>query len=217
MNDIRGLIFDFDGTMIDSLHLWRELDRDYLRKHGLEVPTDLQKQIEGMGFIDCARYFQTRFKLDDSPEIIMEEWRRMIDEKYMQTPLKSDVLDFIKRIDLPIAIATSSDRVRVLKVLRKHGLHNRIQAIATSDEVGFSKPNPAVFLKAAQELDVPAANCLVFEDTYAGVLGTKHAGMIAIAVFDQHNHDWEETRAIAHGSITSFDEIRGGLETIYRT
>lgn len=217
MPDIQALIFDFDGTMIDSLHLWRELDRDYLYKHGLEVPVDLQKKIEGMGFLDCARYFQERFKIADSVESIMGEWRLMIEEKYMRTAIKPDVIDFINRTELPMAIATSSDRDLVIKVLKKNGLHERISFIATSDEVGFSKPHPAVFLKAAQALDVLPSHCVVFEDTYAGVLGTKHAGMIAIAVYDKHNHDWESTRAIAHGAIHSFDEMRGTLETVYCT
>lgn len=216
MAEIRALIFDFDGTMIDSLHLWRELDRDYLLKHAIDVPDDLQKQIEGMGFIDCARHFKKRFSLKDSIETIMDEWRMMIEQKYMETPLKQDVLDFIHTTDLPIAIATSSDRVLVRRVLNKHGLGERIRVIATSDEVGFSKPHPAVFLQAAQELQVEPQHCMVFEDTYAGVMGTRNAGMIAVAVYDRNNHDWEQTRQSAHAAIRSFDEIRGSLETIYR-
>ena len=89
LSEIKGVIFDLDGTLVDSMWMWKAIDIEYLGKRGLDCPEDLQKKIEGMSFSETAVYFKERFHLPDSLEEIKAEWTRMSLDKYEnQVPLK---------------------------------------------------------------------------------------------------------------------------------
>ena len=200
-------IFDFDGTMMHTLPLWRDLDRSYLAKHGIEVPDDLQRAIEGMNFSDCAGYFRSRFGISDPEDMIIAEWMAIIHQQIVAHPLKDDVVRFLDQTDRRLAIATSNSRLIIEDVLYVNQLHHRFSAIVTSDDVGQSKPAPAIFLRAANLLGHDPMDCAVFEDTEAGIVGAKRAGMTTVAVYDPSNPVWEQTADQADYAIVSFDEI----------
>ena len=204
----KAYIFDFDGTMMHTIPLWRELDRIYLSRYDFELPHDLASAIEGLGYLDCARYFKDRFGIPDPEEVIIAEWLSMIHQLIVAHPLKEDVTRFLSQTRKPLAIATSNTRLIIEDVLKVNQLSDSFSVITTSDEVGKSKPDPAVFLLAAHHLGIHPTDCVVFEDTTTGVLGAKRAGMTAIAVHDPSNHDWETTAASADHAIFSFDELR---------
>lgn len=200
----KWIILDFDGTMVDSLPLWREVDVDFLSKRGIEVPDDLLGIIEGMNLWDCAEYFKERFNLEEAEELIIEEWKFLIKEKYEKLPIKEDVLHLISEWEKPLAIASSSEIELIRSVLRAHHLEERFPSIVTSGEVQASKPEPHVYLEAARRLGVSPADCLVFEDTLAGVQGAKNAGMIAVAVYESMNDKWEQTKEEADFVLEHF-------------
>ena len=79
---LEAVIFDLDGSMIDSMGIWRTIDIEYLGKFGIELPQNLQACIEGMSFNETAAYFKDRFQLPDDPDTIMEDWNRMAWDKY---------------------------------------------------------------------------------------------------------------------------------------
>jgi beta-phosphoglucomutase-like phosphatase (HAD superfamily) len=88
-NDIDAVIFDMDGTIIDSMWVWKKVDEDFLSKRNLDVPLNLQKQIEGLSFTDTARYFKSKFSLEDEIEHIKNEWMDMVKQYYEEIiPLK---------------------------------------------------------------------------------------------------------------------------------
>ncbi len=79
---VKAVIFDLDGTLVDSMWIWKDIDIEYLKKHGLELPPDLQKAIEGMSFTETAVYFKERFCLPDPVEAIKAEWVAMAEDYY---------------------------------------------------------------------------------------------------------------------------------------
>jgi len=83
LNDIDAVIFDLDGTLVDSMWIWREIDIEYLGRYGLELPETLQSEIEGMSFAETAVYFKERFQIPDSLEQMKEDWNKMAWDKYM--------------------------------------------------------------------------------------------------------------------------------------
>ena len=92
MDGIEAVIFDLDGSLVDSMWIWKDIDIEYLGRFGLEPPAGLQSEIEGMSFSETAGYFKERFRLPDSVEKIKEDWNRMAWDKYMsQVPLKEGV------------------------------------------------------------------------------------------------------------------------------
>jgi HAD superfamily hydrolase (TIGR01509 family) len=189
LQDIKAVIFDVDGTLVDSMWIWKQVDIDFLERRKTELPVDLQKDIEGLSYTATAEYFKDRFNLPETVEEIKEEWREMADDLYEnKIPLKSGVkelLQIIRNNNLKIGIATSNSRGLVETMIKKHEIGKYFDGIRTSCEVPRSKPFPDVYLQAAKDLGVDPKECLVFEDTIAGATAATAAGMRVIAVYDE--------------------------------
>jgi HAD superfamily hydrolase (TIGR01509 family) len=189
LNDVKAIIFDVDGTLVDSMWIWKQVDIDFLKRRKTELPIDLQKDIEGLSYTSTAEYFKERFKLPETVEEIKEEWREMADDFYNNIiPLKAGVkelLQIIRDHNLKIGIATSNSRELVETMMKKHEIGKYFDSIRTSCEVPRSKPFPDVYLQAAKDLDVMPENCLVFEDTVAGATAAKAAGMKVVVIYDE--------------------------------
>ena len=97
MGEIRAVLFDLDGTLIDSMWIWEQIDDEFLGEYGLLVPEDLHNEIEGMSFSETAVYFRNRFDLPLSLEEIKHIWNTMAMDKYLNVvPLKPGVLEFLE-------------------------------------------------------------------------------------------------------------------------
>ena len=97
LDGIKAVLFDLDGTLVDSMWMWGAIDVEYLGRHGLEVPAGLQQAIEGMSFSETAIYFKERFCLPDSLDVIKAEWISMSREKYAhEVPLKPGAREFLE-------------------------------------------------------------------------------------------------------------------------
>ena len=105
-------LFDMDGTLIDSMWMWKNIDIEYLGRYGIELPEDLQKEIEGMSFSETAVYFKERFSLDVPIESIKSDWNQMAWNKYEnEVTVKDGVfefLDYLKEQGIKLGIATSN-------------------------------------------------------------------------------------------------------------
>ncbi len=208
----RAVIFDLDGTLVDSMWIWRHIDEAYLVGHGFTLPDDLQKQIEGMSTTETANYFKARFNIQDDVETIKAEWIRMAQDYYAQhIPLKqgADVfLDTLRQWDVAMGMGTSNFRDLAELVLSRHGVMAHFSSLRTSCEVDKGKPFPDVFLKVAEDLGISPEECLVFEDTHAGVLAAKAAGMSCIAVDDALSRPYlQEIMKDADGVIVNFQDL----------
>lgn len=210
--DFEAVIFDMDGTLIDSMGMWHDIDIEYLGRFGLDVPEDLQKCLEGLRYEEVASYFKERFGIRDSIEKIGQDWLDMAEHKYKhEVAFKPGALDFlryIRRAGLRTAIASSNHMDLIEKILTARGLREDFDSLITCDDVKAGKPDPAVYLTAASALGVAPEKCLVFEDIPAGILAGKRAGMTTIAVQDSYSAGMEaEKRALADGFISDYREL----------
>lgn len=198
LQDIDAVIFDMDGSLVDSMWMWRAIDIEYLGRYGIPLPKDLQAKIEGMSFQETACYFKENFAIPDSMEEIMAEWNRMAWDKYMyEVPLKKGIPDFLKNCrenGIRLGIATSNSRELVENVASVHKLRDYFSCIMTGSDVLRGKPSPDIYLAVAESLGVPAGRCLVFEDIVAGILAGKNAGMRVCAVEDEYSADFRERK-----------------------
>lgn len=191
LNKIQAVIFDLDGSLVDSMWIWHEIDVEYLGRFGIECPPDLQPYVEGMSFSETAVYFKERFGLPDTLEQIKKDWNQMAWKKYShEVPLKEGAKDFLtecKRRGILLGIATSNSRELVDNISEVHGLNEYFNCIMTACEVQKGKPAPDIYLAVAKELRILPENCLVFEDIIPGILAGKHAGMRVCAVEDAYS------------------------------
>lgn len=211
----KAVIFDLDGTLMDSMWLWADIDIEYLGKYGLELPANLQTEIEGMGFTETAAYFKERFGLPDPIEQIKSEWNRMAYEKYAREvrpkPGAAFFLRYIRSHGIKTGIASSNSRELIAACLDSNGMQGMFDCITISCDVPRGKPAPDVYLSAACSLGVEPENCLVFEDVPMGIRAGRSAGMQVCAVEDHHSMDQQqEIRSLANYYIRSYDEVLNG-------
>ena len=216
LSEIKGVIFDLDGTLVDSMWMWKTIDIEYLGKRGLDCPEDLQKKIEGMSFSETAVYFKERFHLPDSLDEIKAEWTRMSLDKYEhQVPLQPGAgrfLQFLKDHNIPMGIATSNGQAMVDGVLDALKIRPFFDSVATACEVKAGKPAPDIYLYVAGKLGVKPEDCLAFEDVPAGIQAGKAAGMRVIAMADEFSRAMEEEkRRLADFWADDFDQVIGGI------
>ncbi len=212
LENIEAVIFDVDGTMVDSMWVWKRIDREYLAKFAIPLPDTLQMEIEGQSFCETAAYFKERFGIADSLEKIMADWNEMAWEKYeKEVPLKAGVREFMRLCQdrgIKMGIATSNSRELLETIERVHGLTEYISCIMTGSEVKRGKPAPDIYLAVAKELQTEPAKCLVFEDLAAGITAGKNAGMKVCAVQDAYSLDSDrEKRRLADYYIEGFGQI----------
>lgn len=209
----KALIFDMDGSLVDSMWVWKDIDVEYLSKFGYTIPNDLQKNIEGKSFTETAVYFKERFSIPDSVEEIKADWRQMAWDMYrtrvMPKPGALALLDYCKCKGIKLGIATSNSREIVDMLLEERGLTNYFSCIMTSCEAKKGKPAPDIYLLTAEQLGVEPADCLVFEDIIYGIQAGKSAGMQVCAVEDEYSaYQWEEKKALADYYIHDFTDIK---------
>lgn len=212
LKNIEAVIFDLDGTLVDSMWMWKQIDIDYLARYNIEFPNDLQKDIEGFSFTETAEYFKKRFNLPDTIDKIKSDWNDMTRDIYAnKVPMKEGVMDFLnylKSKKIPMGIATSNSRELAEIVLDKHNIKDYFDSIRTSCQVDKGKPYPDVYLQVAKDLQVEAEKCLVFEDVPQGIMAGKNANMKVCAVYDEHSKkDTEQKKRLAEYYIHSMKEL----------
>lgn len=216
LNKKKAVIFDLDGTLVDSMWMWKDIDIEFLKDYGYECPDDLQKAIEGMSFSETAAYFKERFRLPLALEEIKAIWTEMSLNKYRhEVPLKQGVREFLQYLKdrgLKAGIATSNGREMVDAVIASLNIGPYFQVITTACEVAAGKPEPDIYLKVADSLQVKPEDCLVFEDVPAGILAGKRAGMKVCAVEDEFSREMRaEKRSLADYYINDYFDILNGV------
>jgi HAD superfamily hydrolase (TIGR01509 family) len=212
LKDIDAVIFDLDGTLVDSMWMWESIDIEYLNRFGIEMPKDLQKNIEGKSFSETAVYFKETFDIPDSLDQIKSAWNQMAWDKYAkEVPLKegvSELLKYLKNHGIPSGIATSNSRELVDLIIRTHQLQEYFASIRTSCEVPKGKPSPDIFLLVAQDLGAAPERCLVFEDVIQGVMAGKNANMKVCSVYDKYSEkDIVTKKELADYYVNSISEV----------
>lgn len=208
----KAVLFDLDGTLVDSMWVWRDIDIDFLSAIGQKLPDDLQKSIEGMSFTETAEYFKERFNINDDVETIKAKWNKMAYDKYTsEVKLKMGAKEFLARLKadgIRTGIASSNSMTLIEGALRAEGVFDYFDAITTACEAGAGKPAPDIYLLAAKKLNTEPSECLVFEDIPMGIMAGNSAGMTTIAVEDDYSHNMrDEKEKLAKYFIEDFTDI----------
>ena len=208
----KGAIFDLDGTLLESLGVWKEIDHIFLARRGYAVPDDYVEAVMSMGFQQCAEYTIERFRLPNTPEEVIQEWKELAQEAYAQrVPLKpyaAEYLRFLAGKGVKLGVATALLPALYEPCLKRNGIYSLFSAFTSLKEVSRGKGFPDIYLLTAERLNLLPSQCIVFEDIYDGILGANAGGFYTCAVYDQYSeHHAAEIQKACGRYIQSFQAL----------
>lgn len=213
----KGAIFDLDGTLIDSIGIWEEIDRRYLAAKGFEATPEMSRMMFGMTMdLSCA-YMKELFGIEDSIATMRHDILRLVQDFYLyEVKLKPGALALIQELHrrhIPMAIATSNTKELVLATLESHGILDYFTYVMTSDEVGSSKESPEIYHRASYYLHSHPEDTYVFEDALHAITTAHDAHFHVVGVYDAYSESDEEAiRAIADEYVYNLTDVLKGAQ-----
>ena len=186
---IKGIIFDIDGVVLDSMSIWNDLGARYLRSLNVEPEEGLNEILFSMSMEQGADYLKEHYKLKRSTASILNGIQDMLrDFYYYEVPAKpgaKELMEFLKEKGMRITAATSSPRSHIEKALTRNKLLRYVEVIYTTGEIGISKHSPDIYNKAASYMKLTPAEVLVLEDSLYALKTAKEAGYKTAGVYDK--------------------------------
>ena len=208
---IEAVVFDMDGVLVDTEHLWDEVREELTAEWGGRYTPEAQQAMMGMSSHEWSRYLHEVVGLREPPDVINGEVvRRMLARYEVDLPVVPGAGETVRRLaddGYRLAVASSSNRELIDAVLRRLELAALFEATVSSEEVGRGKPAPDVYLEAARRLDVPASRCAAVEDSASGIRAAREAGMRVIAYPNRHYPPAADVLASADVVIDSLDAL----------
>ncbi|HET9243458.1 MAG TPA: HAD family phosphatase [Gaiella sp.] len=200
MSRIEGVVFDLDGVIVDSEHVWDEVRQRLAEERGGRWHDEASRDMMGMSSLEWSRYMHDVIGLAEPPEEINAEVvRRLVDVYREQLPLLDGAVEAVEALAKrwPLALASSSNRELIELVLRESELDRWFTATVSSEEVARGKPAPDVYLEAARRLGVDAGRCAAVEDSENGIRSAKAAGLRVVAIPNPQYPPAEDALALA--------------------
>lgn len=209
--EIKGVIFDIDGTLIDSCSIWGEVDIRFFSKRKMIMPKDYQKAIGHIGLEKAAEYTIKRFNLNEKKEDIIKEWKQGVLDLYAnEVVLKPHVREFLlllKENNIPICAATANDEDCYKSCLTRNNIYNLFDFILEVNHFKDGKDKPTIYIEAAKRLGVEVSNCMVFEDLLMALNTANNAGFITCAVYEATSKEELKKQEISKFYIKDYQEI----------
>lgn len=212
LDEIEGAIFDMDGTLLDSMNMWKNVGSSYVRMKGKVPEADLDEIIKDMSFLESARYIKVHYQFEEDIEAMMDEVNQMVKENYQgkiqEKPFVKEFLERLRDKGIPMCVATATDESLVKVCLKRLGLLEYFKEIFTCRNVGAGKEQPDIYEAALHRLGTLKEKTFVFEDVLHAVKTAKQAGFPVAALYDESSReDWKEIMGLADISAVSMGEF----------
>ncbi len=196
--EYKAILLDMDGLMFDTERMSDEIWMEICAKEKYPVTPMHLKHIRGQNKQGCkntfTNFFGNQFPYDDITAQIRDRMEAQLNE---HVPIKTGLVEFLQAAHakgIPMAVASSTNRDKVIRNLKKANVEQYIDVIVGGDEIENSKPSPDIFILAAQRLGVKAEDCIAFEDSYNGVKSANAAGCYTVMIPDREPADAEMKR-----------------------
>ena len=210
---LQSAIFDMDGTLLDSMHIWRDIGPRMLRARGIEPLPDLRERLKGMTARQGAAYCREAYHLPETVEEVYAQIeaqvRRFYETEVEAKPGVREVLSLLKMEGVWMYVATATDRHLAETALRHAGILDYFRGLVTSAETGVGKDvSPEIYFRAMRRLRSNQRDTVIFEDALHAVRTAKAGGFRVAAVYDPSaEEDQEEIRTLADYYYRSFEEL----------
>lgn len=211
MKKVESVIFDMDGVLFDTESIYLKVWKNVFKKYGYKMTKDIYSQVIATGRENVKKVFLREFG-EELPieKMYVEKDLALKEEIEKNVYIKEgavEILTHLKSKNYKVALATSSDRERMNKQLEKASIRKYFDEIVCKDEVENTKPNPEIYLKVADKLNVNPENCLVIEDSLAGVKAAYKANMKVLHIEDLKKAD-NEIKKYCYKSFNNLLEIK---------
>lgn len=216
---LNSVIFDLDGTLLDSITVWADIDRQILQHYGIETPADLTKQIKKMTILESSRYFIDRFHLPCTQEEFIALVQSMAEDAYRNTlPLKDGVLPLLDLLDahnIPYCIATATYPTLAETALKRLHIWERLAFLITEQEVGIGKTQPVIYRQAASRMSCGKRQTVVVEDALHGISSAAKDGFFTVGVYDSavSPEEWRQIQQTATVSVQNLSDLQKAIHT----
>ncbi|MBR5542554.1 MAG: HAD family phosphatase [Oscillospiraceae bacterium] len=199
---INGAIFDLDGTLTDSMHVWSTIGSNFIKSCGKTPRDDVDRRFCSMSVFEAVRFLKVEYDLPGDEEKITDDINRTVEDRYIKEVLLKEgvreFLDFLSEKNVPMCLATATDKYMADAALRRLGIRHHFKDILTSKIVGVGKDMPDIYLKAAEILGSDVTKTAVFEDSVVAVRTAKKAGFFVAGLYDfSFDYATEEVKATA--------------------
>ena len=206
------LIFDLDGTLIDSNGVWVEVDKTFLERRGAPYTREYYEGVAHTILSNCAIFTKEYLHLEESCEEIIAEWMELAADKYgTQVPLKPHVKEYLDKCrdaGHRMAVFTACVPEHCRAAMARHGLEPYFERVIYAQELGVDKKSPAIFRKVAESLGVRPRDCVLFDDSLSACKAAKAAGMTVVGVHDGWFSDTSvDMREVCDQYIRDFGEL----------
>ena len=209
---MKAAIFDMDGTLLDSMGQWRQLNVEFIRQRGIQPTEEEAMELTQLSGVKAVRYFQERFGMDCDYDEICEIACRAMEKVYAEgVPEKPGAAAYLRRLGergVLRVVATATPARYALIALNRSGITPHCDFLYSTEMIGVEKNDPAFYDRLCADIGVGKADCVMFEDALYAMEGARDAGLGVIGVTDPTNAAYRETmRTVCDRVIDSFDEM----------
>ncbi len=207
---VKGIIFDFDGTLFDSMSIWETAGKDYLASLGITAKEDLRKALKTKSLLQSAEYLNEHYSLNKTTEDVMAGINKTVEDFYFYRAMPkayavAALEGFLER-GIKMCIATATDRYQVEAALKRCDMLKFFDYIFTCTELGHGKDEPHIFDFACASMGLAKSEVAVFEDAYHAAYTAKYAGYFVVGVYDRYEKKGKELENIADVYVNGFSE-----------